>query len=82
MQVAKYDDQLGTYETHFSLVIKVFVRQMLEEITTFNEINDKQYLGVTLIGIMQLNHVWTFGLKYSRIIIPTLMRSSFSSFVL
>jgi hypothetical protein len=82
MQVAKYDDQLGTNETHFSLVIKVFVRQMLEEITTFNEINDKQYLGVTLIGIMQLNHVWTFGLKYLRIIIPTLMRSSFSSFVL
>lgn len=82
MQVAKYDDQLGTNETHFSLVIKVFVRQMLEEITTFNEINDKQYLGVTLIGIMQLNHVWTFGLKYLRMIIPTLMRSSFSSFVL
>lgn len=62
MQVAKYDDQLGTNETHFSLVIKVFVRQMLEEITTFNEINDKQNLGVTLIGIMQLNHVWTFGI--------------------
>ena len=82
MQVAKYDDQLGTYETHFSLVIKVFVRQMLEEITTFNKINDKQDLGVTLIGIMQLDHVWTVGLKYSRIIIPTLMRSSFSSFVL
>jgi hypothetical protein len=38
---------------------------MLKEVTSFDEINDKKDLGVTLIGIMQLDHVWAISLKSS-----------------